>query len=79
MYAVLLASSDLMRYITSTAGTRLVGSRLERRSAALGRSLVVATTTSTIKRRCAIARSVFLLREWFVLLVCACACDLLIF
>jgi len=36
-----------------------VGSRLESRSAALGGILGAATTTSTIKRRCAVARSVF--------------------
>ena len=36
----------------------LVGSRLESRSAALGGSFRVATMTSTIKRRCAVARSV---------------------
>ena len=37
----------------------LVGSRLESRSAAPGGSLGSATTTSTIERRCAVARSVF--------------------
>jgi len=37
----------------------LVGSRLKSKSAALGGSLGAATTTSTIKRHCAVARSVF--------------------
>jgi len=37
----------------------LVGSRLESRNAALGGSLGAAMTTSTIERRCAGARSVF--------------------
>jgi len=55
-----------------------VGSRLESRSAALGGSLGAATT-----RLLSVVAPLPLLAlcscEWFVLLSCACACDLFIF
>jgi len=48
-----------------------VGSRLESKIAALGGSLGAATTTSTIKRRCAAACSVFV---WVVCSAVVCVC-----
>jgi len=44
----------------------------------VGGSLGSASTTSTIKRRCAVARSVFVCVVCSAV-VCVCACDMLIF